>query len=423
MLVGVIADDLSGASGVAGDFARFGLTASVMGIEDDRCATERLETTDVLVIHTGSRALEAAASAAVNDRAARALAGHRPYIVIHKIDSLLRGPMGSDLAAVMAVLQQRRAVVVAAVPGQGRKTVNGVQWSGEAPLSIRGADGQDRPLRLAERFAGAGHAVHPISLTIVDKGLAAIEQAMREAGEGLFTCDAVTEAHVGDALHAALTAGIRLVVSSYGVAHSLLSACARDLAGPVLAVAGSVSDMGRRQLAHVLASGSVAPVRWDAAWPRDSNAGIQCKARVCSLLEAGRDVLVHSVDPNGWASSAPDESVGARMGHFLRALVPALPRKISGFVATGGETAELLCSALDASRLTMLGAEALPCAPFAVIEGGAFSGATFITKPGAFGDTASLAAMIALARIAGLSGRQRTLCHTRPPSTRMHEPE
>src|SRR5690606_13422408 len=234
MLAGVIADDLTGACGVAGDFARFGLTADV------RCADHaapRRDEVNALVLHTNSRGLNPVASAAANARAASVVASLRPGIVIHKIDSLLRGPIGSDISAVMAALGERRALAIAAVPGEGRKTLDGVQWVGGSPLLTRDAGG-DRPLRVADCLVPAGMPFNPIGIQVVGYGSKAVEQAISGAGDGLFICDAITDDHVRDALLGALATGIRVVASSYGVAHAILSACAAGV-GPVLAVSGS----------------------------------------------------------------------------------------------------------------------------------------------------------------------------------------
>jgi uncharacterized protein YgbK (DUF1537 family) len=101
----------------------------------------------------------------------------------------------------------------------------------------------------------------------------------------------------------------------------------------------------------------------------------------------------------------PNAAVADTLARFLHDLVPTNPQ-CSAFVATGGSTAEALRRALGADRLVMTGPEALPAAPIALIEGGPFTGRPFLTKPGAFGDSHSLASLIQVARIAGLARRR-----------------
>lgn len=407
MLIGIIADDLSGAGGIAGDFARFGMTACVLDVEDAERAND-LDGVDVLVTHTNSRAQDTVASALTNRRAALSLAGRRPFLVINKIDSLLRGPIASDVGAVMNALGQQKVLVIAAVPSQGRITVDGIQCANGSPLLIRDADGAQQKLRLADLFGQTGHQVHHIGATLVEGGSNAIERAVNAAGDGIFICDATTEEHIKALVRGALAAGIRLFASSYGIAYSILSACAQRLAGPILGVAGSVSENAQQQLSYAIASKDIDAVLWSPSSARTAQSDDRYCSYICDLLRADRSVLVHTADGTKHASREPDESIGPIMRDFLRALVRDLPKTVSGFVATGGATAEALRSALGAQRVTMLGPEALPCVPFAVLEGGPFSGVPFVTKPGTFGDVQSLVKMIELTRIAGLSARRNT---------------
>ncbi|HZZ92421.1 MAG TPA: four-carbon acid sugar kinase family protein [Usitatibacter sp.] len=394
MLAGVIADDLTGASGVAGDFARYGLAAGVL------CGDVEISRPlpwDVLVLHTDSRNLDPDRSAVANARAARAITALRPRVIVRKIDSLLRGHIGGDVVAIMRAIGESRVMVIAAVPREGRKTVEGIQWAGDAPLSNAAGTG---PLRIADQFSAAGIAVHGIGMDTVSRGIEAVAEAIRSKDDGIFVCDAATDAHVNDVMVGGLATGIGFIASSYGVAHALLTACARDT-GPVLAICGSVSDAARAQVAFALASGCVAAVRWH------EGSESRCHARVIDLLKSGRDVLIHTADADSRTGDRPDAGLEPELQTLLATVVHDLPRNVSAFVATGGATAECLRRALGASRLVMLGPEVLPCAPLAVLEEGPFSGAIFVTKPGGFGGASGLVDLVAGAKLASLSSRVR----------------
>jgi uncharacterized protein YgbK (DUF1537 family) len=392
MLACVIADDLSGANGLAGDFARYGLVSGVL------CGGSEIPRTspwDVLVVDTDSRNLDPARSAIANARSARCVAALGPRIIVKKIDSLLRGPIGSDVASIMAAIGEKRVAVVAAVPHEGRKTIEGIQWLGDAPLR-EGEAG--RPLRVTDCFGATGITVHSIGLGTVNRGATAVEEMIRAKGDGIFVCDAANDIHLDDVLSGALAAGIRFVASSYGVAHSLLKACALD-AGPVLAICGSVSDAAATQVAYATAHGHTSAVRWRVGCESE------CRAAVIDSLRSGRDVLLHT--GGSTASRRPQIDLEPALAEFLVTIVQELPKNVSAFVATGGATAECVRRALRAQRIAMLGPEVLPCAPIALFEGGPFDGTVFITKPGAFGAPSSLVDLIDGAKIASLSRRAR----------------
>ena len=93
MIVGAIADDLSGAAGVAGDFARFGLSACVMSWHALPAAAPN---DDVIVIDTDSRGCSAEESASRHVRAATWLRPAAPRQLLLKIDSQLRGHPGAN---------------------------------------------------------------------------------------------------------------------------------------------------------------------------------------------------------------------------------------------------------------------------------------------------------------------------------------
>ncbi len=130
----ILADDLTGAADTAGVFARAGFR-TVLGF-----VGAQIDDVDVLVRSTGSRGMDANAAAAANLRAALALQGlpaeRRPHRVYKKIDSMLRGHPCEELAAVLAGLRERRALIAPALPAQGRTTVGSRQLMDGVPLDV-----------------------------------------------------------------------------------------------------------------------------------------------------------------------------------------------------------------------------------------------------------------------------------------------
>jgi uncharacterized protein YgbK (DUF1537 family) len=119
MRVGIVADDLTGAMDSAAPFADRGFATRVLFGADAARASHGSGPASVLAIDTHTRDLAAAAAAeAVHAGTAAVCApGTLPF---KKIDSTLRGNIGSEIAAAMRAGGRRVALVAPAAPSQGR---------------------------------------------------------------------------------------------------------------------------------------------------------------------------------------------------------------------------------------------------------------------------------------------------------------
>jgi uncharacterized protein YgbK (DUF1537 family) len=70
---------------------------------------------------------------------------------------------------------------------------------------------------------------------------------------------------------------------------------------------------------------------------------------------------------------------------LLQAILRPVIGEFSGFIASGGATANALYHLLDADRLELEAQAVLPGVPLARLRGGAHDGAPFIAKPGSQG--------------------------------------
>lgn len=113
-MIGVLADDFSGAAEIAGVAVRHGLTAAVSteaGVPGDA---------DLVVIDTETRSREAGSAADAVRHVLGQLAGERVEWLFKKVDSVLRGPVVPEIAAVLSGPRFARALLVPANPGLGR---------------------------------------------------------------------------------------------------------------------------------------------------------------------------------------------------------------------------------------------------------------------------------------------------------------
>lgn len=329
--VAIAADDLTGATDALAAFAARGWSCRV--VFD---ATQLRPSRDGVAqgIDTASRASSLAATGreAVG-RIARHLAGAETAFL--KVDSLLRGHMASDLAA----LRQGwpRVVVAPAFPAHGRT------FSGERALAV-----------VADL---ADHGLEPVHVKL------GCDAALLARG-GLL----VVEAEVDDDLRRAVTgqgptlwvgsAGLAGVLAEPGGAASRPAVPPREL--PVLTVVGSRTALARRQVQEAL---------------------------------RGRDDLRH-VDGLG-ATDGPGDlvvSLPAGGGPDEVSLVRALARELrelddrfGALVLVGGDTAREVLAAFEVTELDVVG-EIEPGTALSVDP----AGRAVVTKSGSFGDESAL---------------------------------
>jgi len=111
--IAVIADDLTGANDTGAQFAKIGLRTLVV-LESTQ--EQSLRDHDVVVITTDSRALPAQDAYRKVANAAEWVRQRQYDAVYKKIDSTLRGNLGSEIEAIMDVLGCKLAIVAPAFP-------------------------------------------------------------------------------------------------------------------------------------------------------------------------------------------------------------------------------------------------------------------------------------------------------------------
>ncbi len=123
-MIGVIADDLSGAAELGAVGLRHGLRAE--SVVAGHCRPGA----DLICVDTDSRACTAAEAAARARAAARELADAGAQWIYKKVDSVLRGQIVAEVGGVMAELNLPRALLVPANPSLGRVIRDGKYYVG-----------------------------------------------------------------------------------------------------------------------------------------------------------------------------------------------------------------------------------------------------------------------------------------------------
>lgn len=320
----LIADDLTGACDSAVHFAAAGLR-TLVALAPDNSPGAR-----VLAFSTESRGLAPADAACRVRQAAGALRACRPRIVFKKIDSVLRGNSGIEIVAALDAFACDAAVVNPAFPAMGRTVRGGVLHSDR--------DAGFRPIELSGWLRAHG------------------AERCRHAAAG--------------SLAAAIEAGVRFV--------SLDGVCAEDLA----AVADEILALDKR----ILWAGSAGLASALAQRLAAGNPQPEPELRRGPVLFCiGSDHPVTLEQQRHLARERGIAAIPMAAGGALEALRRRVAEeRPAAIFVTGGDTASLVCSALEA-RSIELRREFVPGIPLGLLHGGACDALPILTKSGGFG--------------------------------------
>ncbi len=415
-MIGVIADDITGANDAGGMFAKAGYLTHVYlypaagGLE-----IRGRKPPDVLVLDTESRydpAAEAYGKVLAATRLLRDAACARFY---KKICSVFRGNIGAEMDALLDALGEEFAVVVVGFPKTGRLTVGGIHY-------VHGQKLEDSAFRhdpvhpmdrsnLVEILRDQTHrpVVHIHDMEI-RRGPEVLKRRIDELRPhtGYAILDVVDQTSL--AAIAVAARNERVVVGSSGLAEELAklwcdAPSVAPLAGNylqaelgVLCVAGSLTPQAVAQIAHLQTIGVVV-VDLDPTQVFDAPeraAEIERVAASCArvLIQGGDVALRAPAHPallkqtqdggaaRGFSRAATARLVSDTLGRAVAAVAQCTG--LARLIVAGGDTAAAICSSLGIRGMRIL----------EEIEPGVPSCITFsdppmylVLKPGGYGES------------------------------------
>lgn len=421
--IAIIADDLTGASDSGVQFARKGFeTQVIFNIDHFSTSTQEIE---VIVLDTDSRSV----SGKVAYQKAKVAAVQVNQLgfkhVYKKMDSTLRGNLGTEIDAVADTIPVDFTVVAPAFPKLGRTTRNGIHYMNNVPIAqtevardpkcpvtesnlvklLASQSKRKAGLIPLETLRAGKEAVLSQVKALLQKQIEILvfDSVSGEDMQQIAEIMAVSEYRIlwaGSAgLADYLPEALALLSSSSKALNSVISVTNK----PVLLVAGSISKVTRSQVAAFNLSPQVTAVEFNTVMALTSDEGCskeieRCKMELLTAIAAGSDVSLY-------ASSSPEhvelsKAVGAvrgfdstevsnRIAAILGGIASGIIREIElqGVILTGGDTAKAVCKHLSVSGIQLI-SEVEPG-----ISLGQLVGSTplwVVTKAGAFGNENSL---------------------------------
>lgn len=391
MLLGCIADDVTGATDLAAMLVAGGMrTVQVFGVPSGP-----LPDVDAVVVALKSRTapVRDAVRDSVAALAALRAAGCRQFLfkICSTFDSTDAGNIGPVADALVEALGCGFALACPAFPANGRTVYQGHLFVGGAPLNESGMEHHPlTPMRDANLVRVLGRQTEGIvglvPFAIVERGAAAIRDAMtrlREGGRRYAIVDALTDTHLRAIGHAA--AGHALVVGGSGVAIGLPdnfraagvlgdgadADALPHVPGPAAILSGSCSRATLGQVAA--ARDRMAVLQLDPLATPDA-AALIAHARDWIGARVGREPVLVS------ASAPPDQvaklqvllgrdAAGALVEHVLAELAAALVATgVRRLIVAGGETSGAVVARLGIRQLR-IGPTIAPGVPWTYAEG------------------------------------------------------
>ncbi|MDR0624085.1 MAG: hypothetical protein LBG10_06610, partial [Treponema sp.] len=376
---------------------------------------------DVIAVNSNSRGMNAGeAYRTVRETIKRLEVKRRGCFFYKKIDSVLRGNPGEELAAVMDELEMPLALAAPSFPANRSVMEHGLLSSGG---NGTGASG---PIDAVQVFSrGINRKVGNIPLEEIRRGRRAVTEYIEThnaAGVQVFVADAVTDEDINTIYRTAAGLGKPLILAG---AAALACHAARDFGGEksgspaavsaaapvrlpgqnnsVLVIAGTRRGETAAQITTLSRIMPVPIIRFkvdlvgmnkseeavdkayhEAAVEMRKKAGL-CIIAVESMFRA--EIPLGNVDKKQVEGDETGEAISQALGILTRKLLDDF--QFSVIISTGGDTSLGICRCLEIKGIEPV-AEICPGIPVGRIAGGTHARQYIITKSGRFGDKRSL---------------------------------
>lgn len=410
-IVGIFADDLTGALDAAAPFAAQGFRTLVSPSHElPAGATEA----DVISLNLSTRHMDPTEIAVRTAKAVNALKQLGVTVLMNKVDSTLRGNPGVELVAALNAIEGDHAVLCSAYPQNGRTVVDGILLVNGIPVADTDV-GQDQlsPLPSSD--------VSEIVFSSLERAEIADKAHVRSADGGaavsdfrpvIITPDASSEDDLYSLASRLLKArAVALVAGSAGLSAAIADALLADRAlqkrspnqfvstgRKVLIVTASQRQIVVEQINSL--GGNVDLIQAELSVDEVLK-GITSDS-VSRLIEVTqRDGVVvlklGKLEPSDDASvdeiRTLAETIVCKLGDVVRKVTDV--SKPDTLVIIGGDTSSGIFDACDVTAIELIG-ELQPGTVSGTIVDGSLSGTLVVTRAGGFGDENALFELVTL---------------------------
>ncbi len=387
-VVGIVADDLTGANDTALQFHLKGANTQIL--LDEASAPVNLKTTQTWAISTETRNIEPDEAFEKTKSAANFIKEQiNPDYYYKKIDSTVRGHIALEVLAMIETLGFDAAVIVPAFPLEGRVTVGGYHLMRGVPIE-RTEMARDPhspifeshlPTLLKSQLSDENKdLVASVELKTVMKGAGPILRQLKElisAGKKIIVMDAVSTVDIEQIV-------LAIGKSEYNILPAGTAATAQVLSDlwlpdlnpqhfaktfpelPKLVISGSATQITSNQISRLEESDDFENVLVIHLDMKTVLAGVseELVERIVTNLGSNNIVVVHTSDLIRDFDGFSEDSLNAeltksgmanRVTDFLAELTKqVVARKDVILITLGGETSYKCCEAIRANQLQLI---------------------------------------------------------------------
>ena len=412
----VVADDLTGANATGVLLKKNGFdTVTLLRSAMERAAS--LSDCDCLVLPTDSRAIPAEEAYRRVRQALDLLASPNVLHYAKRVDSTLRGNLGSETDAFLDALgPEYLAVCVPCFPSSGRMLVGSHLLVNGRPLrKTEAASDPKCPIHTTDALAlfqkQTKYPVAAIHLDDVHDGsehLSGVIEEARRSGARILLVDSMTTEDMQTVADAIMMAKIPVISVDPGpftaiMGKRLLPERKESSAGKIFCAIGSVNGVAATQARNLLAKMPVTAVYMDTAriLESDESRGEEIRRLTRELLARREEtdilaVIGCGIDPRrrvpfepymekrGLDAEGLSELINTAFAEVTLGVISAYP-EISGIYSTGGDITAAIHNAAGTVGLRLF-EEVVPLAGYGIAMGGSLAGKAFISKGGMVGD-------------------------------------
>ncbi len=394
----IIADDLTGALDTGLQFANAGLKTVYLPNHETLESCLTTTSADVLVVNSQSRSVSSQAAYQKVQKIAKKINGIQIY---KKIDSTMRGNIGSELDALFDECELSKVILTPAFPKLGRVVKNGeILAHGESLLTSGFSEQTGIPIHNhipTLLRSQTNRSVSEINVDLQTLNTSQVCDLIKEDSAEILVFDAVTNKdlqRLGEAIHR-LGQGF-IGCGSAGLAHAIAGLLtvqsdkhSFSLSTPIpltLFVIGSRHQNTIAQIEQILKRENVVAVEVPVSGDTENTHNVT--ARTIELMHENINVVLRP-GASQWMPSQSYEiadTLGAVALEIVKKVDPTL-------VLCGGDTAHSVIRALDPSSLCIL-EEFRPGIPISILQGGIFHGKKVFSKAGGFGEAEIFAELL-----------------------------
>jgi D-threonate/D-erythronate kinase len=408
MKISLIADDFTGSNDTGVQFAKKALSTVVT--TNIKEIPKSLISNDVVVFDTESR-FDTPEVAYTKVKDISTLLKDKVEYVYKKIDSTFRGNIGAEIAGAMDGLSLNYAILIPALPSNGRITKNGhVYVNGKLVNETEVANDPKTPVKKSY-IPDIISAQTDKKVKVISKNgenydyNQVLEQIIKSFNEGVQII--VLDAENNDEL---LNLSLLLpkidrkflIVGTAGLAEFIPQAFDFISKQAILSIVGSVSDVTRQQIEYARKNLSIDVIDLSLEQLMDAKQVSKIANKVIKSLAKGVDTLIYTAKTKAEVEAAAEyanknnlnkfavaDQIAERLGAITQIVFNKGAKHLKGVYITGGDTLIKISNHLNASGMKIL-EEVLPAIPLGNFIHKKYNNIRIVTKAGGFGNEESL---------------------------------